>query len=344
MKLLSKHIRILVFPFTSRTMALHTVGCVHQKPQASKIRFYEGNSFMKIAQLSLKIRNAILFSALIAVILLLNAVLVIYLKYRQFENDVEQRAVTFANLAVKPICDEFKAYHNTDYFKFRELLNALMSSQPDLTRVRILNLEGSILFDSNDLLNASHAPKPNTVYLVTQDPHFLNAIQRLDMTQRKIEDEQGDENLEIVSPYEEEKGRHDLSVIMNFSYQALYPQIKLMIYQVGGLTLLSLFFTSLLSWIVTSKITQPLDHLTEKAKSMIGGVSRKRNRRFRKRNTAFNEYFQSNDFENQGNDQGVGRKQLETGGFERGFKRTRPAEIRLACERIPRTAHSPYLH
>lgn len=230
---------------------------------------------MKIAQLSLKIRNAILFSALIAVILLLNAVLVIYLKYRQFENDVEQRAVTFANLAVKPICDGFKAYHDSDYFKFRELLNALMTSQPDLTRVRILNLEGSILFDSNDLLDASHAPQPNTVYLVTQDPHFLNAIQRLDMTQRKIEDAQGDENLEIVSPYEEEKGRRDLSVIMNFSYHALYPQIKLMIYQVGGLTLLSLFFTSLLSWIVTSKITQPLDHLTEKAKSMIGSFEEK---------------------------------------------------------------------
>jgi signal transduction histidine kinase len=230
---------------------------------------------MKIAQQSLKIRNAILFSSLIAVLLLLNAVLHIYLKYRQFENDIEQRAITFATLAVKPVSDGYETYYHTEFSKFRKLMTNLISSEPDLTRIRLVNLGGTILFDSKEVFGKNFLPRANSSLPVTRDPYFLDAIPKLRMSQRTVKDSEGNENLEIVSPYMEEGGRHNLSVIMNFSYYALYAQIKLMIYEVGGLTLLSLFFTSLISWIVTSKITQPLDHLTEKAKSMIGSFEEK---------------------------------------------------------------------
>jgi signal transduction histidine kinase len=225
---------------------------------------------MKIAQQSLKIRNAILFSSLIALILLLNAVLVIYLKYGQFESDIEQRAITFAKIAVKPVCDGYDSYYQSSYFKFRESIKNLMSSEPDLTRIRVLDLTGKLLFDSNDLLDTNFVPQLNPVHSVTKGAYFLHAIQQQQMSQRKVKDAQGNENLEIISPFVDEWGKHKYSVIMNFSYFALYPQIKMMIYQVGGLTLLSLFFTSLLAWIVTSRITKPLDRLTERAKSMIG--------------------------------------------------------------------------
>jgi signal transduction histidine kinase len=230
---------------------------------------------MKIAQQSLKIRNAILFSSLIAIILLSNAVLVIYLKYAQFQNDIEQRAITFADLGVKPICDGYDNYYGSSYFKFRELIRSLMTSEPDLIRIRVLNLKGAILFDSNDLLDLNFVPQANEVRSITRDPYFLNSIQQTEISQRNIKDLHGDENLEIVSPFIDESGAHKYSVIMNFSYFALYPQIKLMAYQVGGLTLLSLFFTSLIAWIVTSKITKPLDHLTERAKGMIGSFEEK---------------------------------------------------------------------
>lgn len=229
---------------------------------------------MKIAQQSLKMRNAILFSSLIAIILLLNAVLHIYIKYRQFENDIEQRAMTFAKLAVKPVCDGYATYYHADYTKFRELMGSLMTSEPDLTRIRLLNVDGVILFDSNDLLDSNFVPKPEEVLRSTKDPYFIMAVKKLEISQRNIEDADGNENLEIISPYEEED-RHRLSVIMGFSYYALYPQIKMMIYQVGGLTLLSLLITSLLAWIVTSRITKPLDRLTERAKGMIGSFEEK---------------------------------------------------------------------
>jgi signal transduction histidine kinase len=230
---------------------------------------------MNIAQQSLKIRNAILFSSMIAIILLLNAFIHIYSKYRQFENDIEQRAVIFAKLAVKPICDGYKEHYLSEYSKFRETMSTLMSLEPDLTKIQLLDVKGTVLFDSTDLLDTTYVPKPNSTFPVTKNSYFLQTVGSPQISQRNIDDAKGNKTLEIVSPYIEESGRHDRSVIMNFSYSALYPQIKMIIYQIGGLTLLSLFFTSLLAWIVTSKITKPLDRLTETAKRMIGSFEEK---------------------------------------------------------------------
>lgn len=220
---------------------------------------------------SLKFRYAVLFSFFIAIILIFNAGLLIYFKYKEFQNDIEQRAFSFGNLAVKPISDGYDTYYYSGYFKFRELMNNLMDSEQDLTKILLLDVNGRILFDSDDLKKSHFIPRTDMQLPVITDAYYLDSIRKLDISQRYITDGQGERTLEIVSPYIEEWGRHKLSVIMHFSYHSLYPQIKIMVYQVVGLTLLSMLFTSFLAWVVTGKITEPLDRLTEQARGMIHG-------------------------------------------------------------------------
>jgi len=229
---------------------------------------------MRIHWQSLKIRYAAIFTLFIAVVLLFNALLLIYFKYREFQNDVERRAYSFAKLAVKPICDGYETYFYSGYFKFRELLSSLLSSEAEIIEVQIVDVNGNILFDSDDLQKSHFIPRPDLPRTVITDGYYLDAIRKLELTQRQINDEHGDRVLEIVSPYIEEWGRHKLSVILRFTYNTLKPQMRMMIYQVIGLTLLSMLFTSLLAWMFIGRITKPLDHLTEKAKGMIrGGVT-----------------------------------------------------------------------
>jgi signal transduction histidine kinase/DNA-binding response OmpR family regulator len=226
---------------------------------------------MRIHWQSLKIRYAVIFTFFIAVILLFNALLLIYFKYREFQNDVEHRAFSFAKLAVKPICDGYETYFYSGYFKFRELLSNLLTSEPEITEIKIVDVNGDILFNSDDLQKNHFTPRSDLPRTVISDPYYLDAIRKLDLTHRQITDDRGEKTLEIVSPYIEEWGRHKLSVIMQFSYRTLKPQMRMMIYQVIGLTLLSMLFTSMLAWMFTGRITQPLEHLTEKARSMIRG-------------------------------------------------------------------------
>lgn len=220
---------------------------------------------------SLKVRYALIFSFFIAVILLLNAILLIWFKYKEFQNDIEKRAFQFARLAVKPACDGYDTYYYSGYFKFCELMKGYMSYEPDLMKILLVDVNGKILFDSDDLKKPHFIPLANAPLPTISDTWYLDAIRKLDISQKYVVDQNGRKNLEIISPYVEEWGRHKFSVIMTFSYGKLYPQIRQMIYQVAGLTLLSMIFTSFLAWIVTGKITEPLDHLTERAKGMMQG-------------------------------------------------------------------------
>ena len=231
---------------------------------------------MRIHWQSLKVRYAVIFTFFIAVILLFNALLLIYFKYREFQNDVDRRAYSFAKLAVKPICDGYETYYYSGYFKFHELITNLLSSQPELAALQIVDVNGRVLFDSKDLERTHFIPHPDERRQTITNEYHLDAIRKLELTQRHVADSEGERVLEIVSPYIEEWGRHKLSILMSFSYSTLKPQMRLMIYQVIGLTLLSMIFTSFLAWMFTGRITRPLDQLTEKARGMIrGGVAEK---------------------------------------------------------------------
>src|SRR5262249_34197690 len=206
-----------------------------------------------------------------AIILTANALLLVYFKYKEFQNDIEQRAFSFGNLAVKPLCDGYDTYYYSGYFKFRELMNNLMASEPELSGLLLVDVNGRILFNSEDLKKTHFIPKADSHAPLLTDPYSLDAIRKLEISQRYAEDPQHNKILEIVSPYIEEWGRHKLSVIMYFSYRSLFPQIRTMIYQVFGLTLLSMLFTSFLAWVVIGKMIEPLDLVTEKARRMIRG-------------------------------------------------------------------------
>ena len=226
---------------------------------------------MNIRWQSLKVRYAIISSLFIAVVLLVNALLLIYFKYREFQNDIEQRAFSFAFLAVKPICDGYDTYYYSGYFKFRELMSSLMSYERDLTNITLLDVNGRVLFNSESLTRSHFIPQADAELPLVSDAYYLDAIRKLEISHRYVDLGDRGRVLEITSPYIEEWGRHKLSVVLHFSYRSLEPQIRIMIYQVTGLTLLSMLFTSFLTWLVTGKITEPLDHLTENVRGLMKG-------------------------------------------------------------------------
>jgi signal transduction histidine kinase len=223
---------------------------------------------MNVRWQSLKVRYAIIASFFIAVILLVNAFILVWLKYKEFEKDIDQRAFSFASLAVKPVSDGYDTYYYSGYFKFRELMNKLISYEPDLIKILLVDVNGRVLFDSNNLRLTSYIPQQGTESPRLKEQYYLNAIRKLEMSHRHIPTGNGDKVLEIVSPHIEEWGRHKNSVIMTFSYGSLKPQVRLLIYQIAGLTFLSMLVTSFIAWILADKITLPLVALTGRARLM----------------------------------------------------------------------------
>jgi signal transduction histidine kinase len=222
---------------------------------------------------SLRVRYAIFASFLIAIILLVNAVLLLWVKYNEFKTDIDERAYAFSNLAVKPVSDGYENYYFSGYFKFRELMHNLMMYEPDLIRIFLLNVDGKILFDSDNLSKSNFIPGKNLEFPQVTDSFYLDAIRKMKMSDRHIKGPQKDKVLEIISPNIDEWGRHKYSVVMWFSYQGVWSQIESRIYQIAALTIFSMLITSLIVWWIAGRITRPVVELTQRARGMASASS-----------------------------------------------------------------------
>lgn len=222
---------------------------------------------------SLRVRYAIFASFFIAIILLANAVLLLWMKYSEFKNNIDERAYAFANLAVKPVSDGYENYYFSGYFKFRELMHNLMLYEPDLIKIFLINVDGKILFDSDNLSKSNFIPGKNLDFPQVTDRFYLDAIRKMKMSDRHIKGPQKEKVLEIISPNIDEWGRHKYSVVMWFSYRGIWSQIESRIYQIAALTIFSMLITSLIVWWISGRITRPVVDLTERARGMATASS-----------------------------------------------------------------------
>jgi signal transduction histidine kinase len=217
---------------------------------------------------SLKTRTALAMSAVIVTLLVANALYLILSKRGELRRGIERSATTFALLTRGPIASAYATYHESGFNRFRDLIRDLMSLNPDVERIQVVNTNGQVLFDTADGLVAP-AGRGGPRWL--QDPERLEAVKKTEYTLLKGRDEAGVEMLEIVTPYLEEWGRHGLSVVYQISYRNLEPEIAQLVYATGALTLFSMVISVLVAVGIASRITRPVQVLTTGAKDIADG-------------------------------------------------------------------------
>lgn len=210
-------------------------------------------------------------TAVIVVLLLANAVFLTATDYREQRLDIQQGASVFSSLATQPLCVSYETYYRSGHFKFREAVRELMSKSPDLEELMIVDVTGRLLFDSRWLGDAGEASAgPSGEGGVLEDAGLLEAALRLDQT-LVPDPEAADGGFRIVAPFIEDWGRHRLSVIYRFSYASLRPRLLARIYATGVFTTVAILASLGLAFALTTRITRPLERLTEGVKAIAGG-------------------------------------------------------------------------
>jgi signal transduction histidine kinase/DNA-binding response OmpR family regulator len=220
---------------------------------------------------SLKTRTALAMSAVIVAILLANALYLILTKRAELRRGIEQRALTFALLTRAPICTGYEAYKDSGFYTFRELMRDLLTLDPDVVRIAIINVNGQVLFDTASLNETGMKSATESAKRWVQEPERLEAVKRLEYTLLKGRDADGEETLEIIAPYLENWTPHKLSVAYQVSYRNLKPDIAQLVYATAGLTLLSMVVSVLVAVGLASRITHPVEVLTAGAKDIAEG-------------------------------------------------------------------------
>ena len=220
---------------------------------------------------SLKTRTALAMSSLIVVILVVNAVYLVLTKRSELRQDIQDRGMLFAALTRQPVCVGFETYYASGFYKFRELMRDYLRLEEDVERILIISVNGKVLFDSAELDTARTQKRPAGPERWITEPDRLEAIKRLEPTQIPGVNASGEETLEIIAPYIEDWGRHRLSVAYHVSYKNLNPKIARLVHATLGLTLASILASMLVALTLASRITRPLETLTQGAQDLAEG-------------------------------------------------------------------------
>jgi len=225
---------------------------------------------MRLRLNSLKTRTAVAIASVIVAILVANAVYLILTKRAELRKQTEDQALKFALLTRDRIGGSYETY-DTQGFKFRELMREMLGLNPDVERIQIIDVDGRIRFDSAEMGDSgSHGGgDPPERRLV--DPERLAAVKAVSDTTLRGKDAAGGDTLEIVTPYREEWGRHNLSMAYRVTYRNLEPAVARLVYLTVVLTLASIVVSVLVAVGLASRITKPLEALTSGAKDLAEG-------------------------------------------------------------------------
>jgi signal transduction histidine kinase/DNA-binding response OmpR family regulator len=222
---------------------------------------------------SLKTRTALAIASVVVVTLVVNAVYLILRKQSELRGDIERETLTFAELTKDRLATGWKEKENRekDFLKFPELVRNTLRLNIDVERILIVDTNGRVLFDSSELdeLDPKRGATPPDRWI--QEPARFAAIQALETRVLPALDFRGEPGFEIVAPYLEDYGRHPMSVLYQVSYKSLEPKIAWLVVSAGGLTLLSIVASVLVAAALASRITRPVQELTEGAKDIAEG-------------------------------------------------------------------------
>jgi signal transduction histidine kinase len=234
---------------------------------------------------SLRVRFGLAISALVALVLLANGLVLALASRRQLREEVERRAQAYAQLSVGPICNAFETYYASGYTKFRELLRETMRLNPDLARLAIYDTGGRVLFDSSELQgeliaapqaaatagadsNAAAGSAPGSGSESAAD--FLHAIKGLGLSVRRDSDH-GKPVYLVVAPFVEEWGRHRYSVAFYIVYDSLQVAAKAAGWRIFWLSAASLALGVFIAVLLSSQSIGPLEILTRGAQDIADG-------------------------------------------------------------------------
>jgi signal transduction histidine kinase/DNA-binding response OmpR family regulator len=227
---------------------------------------------MSLRLKSLKTRTALAIASVVVVTLVINAVYLILKKRSELRVDIDQATRTFAELTKERLSNGWDENHDDkDFYKFRGLVRDTLRLNTDVERILIADFNGRVLFDSTELdeLDPRRQASPPDRWI--QEPDRLAAIQGLETRVLPNRDTRGEPGFEIVAPYFKEWGVHKLSVLYDVSYKSNKPKIAGIVFATGALTLVSILASALVAAALASRITRPVQELTEGAKDIAKG-------------------------------------------------------------------------
>ena len=207
--------------------------------------------------ISLKIKLILPILLILILVFSVSSLVIIQREYNSAKENLIQESVSYASLSVSHIIRNFY-YYESGFYKFIEIIDETMSLNDNVIKIQITNVNGLILFDSDEIKEGKYENINQERYLENQE-----LILQAGLSVTSVGDINEKTNtFNIIQPYIEEWGRHDYSVrfiisLENLDIMTNEMYATVIIYS-SGFTLISFFF---ILFLISKFITSPIGRL-----------------------------------------------------------------------------------
>ncbi len=202
-------------------------------------------------------------SALVVVLVLL-----LWGAGRYLQRDLEARARDYALLSTPGISESYERYHESGVYKMRQQIAEVLRRSEDVVSARILDVNGAVLFDSEAA--ASSEAKALTPARA-EDPWVIEAVRRLEPSDRRVSPSIAGAQFEVVVPYMEEWGRHHLSTLYRFSYARLRDRLGYATLVLGSTSAAAIALSFVVGSLTARRVSRPLAGMTRRVQEIGRG-------------------------------------------------------------------------
>jgi len=191
-------------------------------------------------------------------------------KQRSLVRSMEEAARTFSQMASLQLAKNVLVYRETGHHLLRREVARLARLNPDLVRVRVVDVDGRLAMDATitqgDVALTAYpradAPKP------LDAPELLRQIQDLDLAAYRVADPQGHRLFRVVAPAIENWGQHVYSIIADFGYSRVNKELLHTAMATLFFLGIAVVFSYSVAVLLARTITQNLEKLHEGVQDM----------------------------------------------------------------------------
>jgi signal transduction histidine kinase len=216
---------------------------------------------------NLKAKTSLSISAFIVVILFTHAYLHVKQEEKDQKDDLLSGGMTFAKLTATQLTSDYDKYYHKAFYTFLPYVRDLYSSNEDLYKIEIADVNGNILLGTEEINTTSPINNPQRIL---QSEWEYKSLMSITPKYRYVLLD-GRELLEISYPVLLQGGVHKHNVFYYYSFDALEKRLSEMKFSTGGLVLLFVILGFLGASIFSYGLTRNLNSLVKHAHSIAKG-------------------------------------------------------------------------
>jgi signal transduction histidine kinase len=206
---------------------------------------------------------------ILLVVFLTSSLVIIDRESKSTKDTLVNNAASFSSLSVAYVIDNYDVYYNSGFYKFTEIIDDLLKLNTDLVKLQIINVNGKILFDSDEVFEGKYDERINGERYLDN----TTLIQRAgEPTSSLVFDDEA-RSFDIIEPFFEQWGLHGYSVRYLYSLSSLDSMNQEMILTISMYSAIFIVISFLLIFFLFNFfISAPIGELTRGVRLMSKGT------------------------------------------------------------------------